>query len=372
MIEESQARVLYHRWLSELLDQSGVGREQHAGRKRRDTITQPRQSATTTTSNVRAGSLVEIATGLLEYERTRVRDPEGPRARGTIDPDVYSDKKKHVHDFLEFVNELHGQGSVASMALADLSMGDVESFNRRIVELGYSQSQVGRRMQVIRQLVNRAGRPEHGQQVLQWNWNSLDILHGLPTRPLLLPDLKQLKALIEVADLRGQTMIWIAIGLGFGQRDLATLRVGQIDRSTYDMRRGKTGIERYGRTPPLVWKYIAQYLGVTPRRSAELMFTTRNGLPIVHGKADSVQQWWNKMRVKIGESNSTLGGFYSLRHLGATEFGSRPRCSIGDMKRWLGHSARSDMADRYMKPVSPELKAVVEWVRRRLKSSQLD
>ena len=55
-----------------------------------------------------------------------------------------------------------------------------------------------------------------------------------------------------------------------------------------------------------------------------------------------------------------------LRHLGATEFGSRLGCWIVAMKRWLGHSASSKMADPYMKPVSPEDREVVEWVRKRL------
>ena len=74
-------------------------------------------------------------------------------------------------------------------------------------------------------------------------------------------------------------------------------------------------------------------------------------------------QWWAKLRTKIGEKPKTLSGFYVLRHLGATEFGSRPGTSIAEMKRWLGHAAASEVADVYMRPLPPENKAVVVWVR---------
>ena len=78
------------------------------------------------------------------------------------------------------------------------------------------------------------------------------------------------------------------------------------------------------------------------------------------------------MREQLGKDGQNLSGFYILRHLGATEFGSRKGCSIGDVKRWLGHSASSQVADVYMKPVSPENRAVVEWVRKTLKSGKAD
>ena len=76
--------------------------------------------------------------------------------------------------------------------------------------------------------------------------------------------------------------------------------------------------------------------------------------------------WWTKLRKKIGANKATLSGFYTLRHLGATEFGSRPGASIGDVKRWLGHSASSHMADLYMRPVKPEYREIVNWIRRKL------
>ncbi len=95
-------------------------------------------------------------------------------------------------------------------------------------------------------------------------------------------------------------------------------------------------------------------------------------MPIVHERADSVQLWWSALVKRLGPVCQGMGGFYSLRHLGATEFGSRDGCSIGAMKRWLGHSASSDMADVYMKPVSPENRTVIEWVRTVLRTGRAD
>jgi len=45
----------------------------------------------------------------------------------------------------------------------------------------------------------------------------------------------------------GQAMIWMGIGLGFGQGDLAVATSRSIDRQSYDLRRVKTEHERMAR-----------------------------------------------------------------------------------------------------------------------------
>jgi len=132
------------------------------------------------------------------------------------------------------------------MLLGELSLSDVEGFNEWVVRQGYSFAQVNSRMQMVKHIIDRAGRPEHGGQVLSWNWDSRDVGHGKPVKVRPLPTRKQLRKMLAACDLREQTMIWMAIGLGFGQQDLANIVVGQIDRQSYDLRRSKTGIERYG------------------------------------------------------------------------------------------------------------------------------
>ena len=167
-------------------------------------------------------------------------------------------------------------------------------------------------------------------------------------------------------------MVWMSIGLGFGQGDLSAARVEHFDDKNYDMRRGKTGIERYGDVPPLVWHALQRYLARNPREKGNRLFLTKQSQPLVHGTTDSVVQWWDELRTSLRDEGDGLNGYYSFRHLGASEYGSRPGCSISDMRRWLGHSASSAVADRYMKPVSPEYKAVVEWVRKSLQSGKAD
>jgi integrase len=323
----------------------------------------PKKAAGLVVKDMVKGSLLHVATDVLKFDEGRTRADGSARTRGTIHSRVRLNRRKMLLDFLEFMNERHGQGCLKSKTLADLSMGEVEAYNQKIALAGYSQSQVSERLQMIHALIERAGRPEFGHQLLGWNWNSRDVAHGKPKTEMRLLTLRQLKRLLSKCELREQTMIWMGIGLGFGPSDLAAVRVGQIDQQTYDLRRGKTGIERFGDTPPLVWSLIAKYVKAAGRKPSELLFVSRTGKPVVHGRTNSIQLWWDKLRTDTDESKDTLGGFYMLRHLGATEYGSRSSISIGQVKRWLGHSASSRVADQYMKPVGPEDKQIVEWVR---------
>src|SRR5262249_24327043 len=158
---------------------------------------------------------------------------------------------------------------------------------------GYSASQVAKRLQMVKGIIDRAGRPEHGQQLLTWNWDSRDVAHGKPTEERTLPTVDQLKRLLQTTDLRGRTMIWLGIGLGLGAKDLSAIRVGQISKDAYDLRRPKTGVERFGDTPPLVWAYVKKYQDTAERDAGELLFVTRNGLPLVHPPSNAVTLWWD-------------------------------------------------------------------------------
>lgn len=368
-VSQAEAERAYHTWVAAYLGyaertaekvsnatlggkRSEASRRKYAGKNGQDAAV--------------PGSIAHIGSGLIRYETDRAREGGGSRAAGTISPRTLLDRKKAVKDFLAHINERHGVGAAGRMRLEDLAMDDVESYNREMVEAGIAANTLNRKMQAVKKIIDRAGRPEYGQQVLPWNWDSLDRIPGKGTKAKKLPTKKQLEAMLRQCDARGRALIWMGIGLGFGQSDLANVRVGQIDKKSYDLRRGKTGIERYGETPPRVWAAITEYLSATPRDNGDLLFVTETGHPLVHTKSDSIFQWWRRLRLAIGESKESLDGFYVLRHLGATEYGSRRGCSIAAMKRWLGHSASSQMADRYMKPVSPEHREVVEWARKQL------
>jgi hypothetical protein len=45
---------------------------------------------------------------------------------------------------------------------------------------------------------------------------------------------------------------------------------------------------------------------------------------------------------------------------------------IGQVKRWLVHSASSRVADQYLKPVAPEDKAVIDWIRRAFENEKTE
>lgn len=360
---EPQARLLYHAWILEHLGGENV---------KAFPTRSPRTPKPKPIDRVLSGSILEIASGFLDVEQARARQGHEPRRRGTIAAPVFRDRKKQVQDFLAFLDSSRGTGAAARMRISDLTLEDIEAYNRHIVKQGFSASQVAKRLHLVKAIIDRAGRPEHGRQLLTWNWDSRDVVHGRPPTERILPSRQQILRLLRGTDLRGRTMIWLGIGLGFGARDLAAIRVGQITKDAYDLRRSKTGMQRYGETPPLVWRCVSKYQERERRSAGQFLFVTRRGVPLVQPTSNAVTQWWDKLRKRVGESRETLPGFYTLRHLGATEFGSRPGTSIGEVKRWLGHSASSDMADVYMRPVRPEYREVVEWVRKRLHSSRMD
>lgn len=359
---EREARVLYHAWVTEHL--GGPPSAPLPTRAKARAKHGP-------PADVLSGSVLDIASGLIDAERARARTDDQPRSRGTIAAAVFRDRTKQIRDFLAFLNERHGDRAVARLRIADLSMEDIETYNRLIVDKGFSASQVAKRMQLVKTIIDRSGRPEYGRQLLAWNWASRDVAHGLPPRERVLPTVRQLKRLLAQADLRGQTMIWLGLGMGLGAKDLAVIHVGQITKDAYDLRRAKTGVERYGHTPPYVWAHVSKYQAEEKRPLGQLLFVTRKGVPLVQSSSNAVTQWWAKLRTRIGDTKDTLPGFYTLRHLGATEFGSRPGTSIGDVKRWLGHAASSNVADLYMRPVRPEYRRVVRWVRAALLRREL-
>ncbi len=325
-----------------------------------------------TETEILQGSILHVVSGLLSFDESRLRKEGDPRSKGTIGKKQFDSRNTLANTFLAFLNDRHGAGAVGRMKLADLRMEDVEEYNRKLTQNDYSSSQVTKSIQVVKAIIDRAGRPEYGKQLLPWNWDSRDVYHGRPDRPVTLPTVRQLQLILQKCDERRTAMVWMAIGLGFGQGDLSRARVEQFDAETYDCRRGKTGFERYGIMPLMVWKSMQNYLARTSRAPGDLLFITDQGKPLVHGSTDSVVQWWDEIRTALGDDAKGLNGFYSLRHLGATEYGSRDNTGISAVKLWLGHSASSTVADRYMKPVSPEYKPVVEWVRKALATGKVE
>jgi integrase len=370
-VPRSEAVDAYEKWLAAHLQGVTPAPVKRGPRKLLEQISEPKSRGVT--ANILPGSLLQISSNFLTHEESRIRPEERERRPNTITQKQFNTRKHFVEDFLAFLNRQHGNGAVGRMKLADLVMEDVEAYNRLLVDSDFSDSQVRKRLQCIQGLIKRAGRPENGQQLLTWNWDSKDPCHGRRDQQIQIPTLEQMKLVLRECDDQRTAQVWLAIGCGFGQRDLSVIRVGDIDAISYDLRRPKTGLDRYGDTPRMVWVSLQRYLAKVPRPDGELIFLTERKRPLVHGNgSDSIQQWWARLRDSLGDAGKGLPGFYVLRTIGATEFGSRPGCSISAMRRWLGHSVSSAVADRYMRPVSPQTRAVVEWVRKALASGRAD
>ncbi len=197
---KAEAERLYHDWVCKHLG----GETPEPVHARRKAASKPNPTA-----DVLSGSIIEIASGLIESERARIREENEPRRRGTIARAVFTDRSKQIRDFLAFLNDQHGQGAVARLRLVDLTMADVEAYNKHVVASGYSASQVAKRLQLVKGIIDRAGRLEHGSQVLGWNWDSRNVQHGKPTKKRILPTVEQLEKLLGATDLRGRTFIWL-------------------------------------------------------------------------------------------------------------------------------------------------------------------
>jgi len=233
MIPEDEARALYHEWVAKHLR----GERQNDEKPKPASSMKYRRNAKRVNAKVSPGSLAHVASGLMEYWEKRTREPGKRRARGTIDLRECQARKKYLYDFLDYLNKEYGRGAVGRMNLRDLEMEDVEGYNLQIVAAEYSDSQVNKRLQAIKALIDRAGRKEYGHQHLEWNWDSRDVVHGKPSDGRKLPSLPQLKKILKACDEQRQLMVWMGIGLGFGQSDLAAVEVGSIAEQGYDLRR---------------------------------------------------------------------------------------------------------------------------------------
>ena len=180
-VPDDRAQILYHQWVAEHLDGKPI--EVSKPGPKLQPLVPPSKASLFAVKDVTSGSLLQVATDLLQFDESRTRQDGAARTRGTIHPRVRLNRRKMLLDFLEFMNERHGQGCLKRMTLTDLTMSDVETYNQKIALAGYSQSQVAERLQMIHALIERAGRPEFGHQILGWNWESCAMSHTASQPP---------------------------------------------------------------------------------------------------------------------------------------------------------------------------------------------
>lgn len=374
--DRKESEQAYRRWVIEHYDDSAdIVIRDGAGRK--DALEQ---------------TLPYIANAFIKHDEGRVRADGTARKKGTISLRVFDDDRRQVVNILKwakvrFGNRLKQESFAALFTETDYEVMMMD-FAKRL-----SASQVNKHRQRFWQIVNFAKRRPI-QVRLPFGPDDVQHFGGVDTkRARVVPTVKMIQTILKAADERERLWIWLGIGLGFGNDDLARVCPVHFDRDSYDMRRGKTGFDRYGKMWPMVWANLQAYLKSNACDRDDLLFRTRTGRPLVWVKAktdeelkngtttrkacntpykrsDSVWQKFRKLKKRAG-----LGewpeGFYIWRHLGATAYATRDDVGLAALRTFLGHG-KSDAADQYLKPLTPQVKEVVEWVNRMLDSDDLN
>jgi len=334
-------------------------------------------------------SMPHIVDAYLQFQRARIRPDGVARQRGTIGAEQYVE--------IEYITKL--VFSWLTERFADRIR--TTPFDRLIQPNDYKLMMLAFSHRFSRGVINKCRIRfwdivkfafEHPfQQRLPFTKDNVPRYGGTTEpQPRDIPSKETLQTIMRWATDLERLWIWMGIGLGFGQSDLADCRPSYFNAESYDARRTKTGKERYGQMPPFIWTLMESYLAMNPRNNDDFMFATKNGLALVrqdmktdeeilHGtrtrppskrlvkKTDVVAQHWYRLLRSSGVKWKQ--GFYVLRHIGATAFTKRPGVGLIEIRSFLGH-ATSQMSDHYMKPLKPEYRPVIEWINSVLDSDE--
>ena len=374
--DRNESELAYHRWVIENYDQSAriIAGDHDAGNANFDQC------------------LPVIANAFIQHEEQRVRSDEARRAKGTISLRVFDDNRRQVVDILRWCKDRFKDRLRRAPFSELMTETDYESMMLHFVKR-LSDSQINKHRQRFWAIV-RFARREPFRIRFSFGPEDVRAFGGTEARKQRqMPTIDMIQQILSAASERERLWIWMGLGLGFGNDDVARARLLHFDSNSYDMRRGKTGLPRYGLMRPMVWLHMQEYLKQFPRKDDELLFITCNGNPIVWVRAkteeemkngtstsgpsktpfkrcDSLSQAWNKLKKQAGLKD-WKEGFYLWRHLGATAYGSQPGIGIAQLRTFLGHG-KSNVADEYMKPLTPEIKDVVKWVNQMLDSEDMN
>ena len=333
-----------------------------------------------------------IADAYVQAQAKRVRPDEAPRKQGTISVTQFYAIKKFAVNVVAWMHEHFGE-RLGITSFSDLV--DAEDYNLMMLDFThrFSTSQISKHRNCFWDLA-RFARTKPFEQRLRFSREDVRPFGGgEQRRERAIPTVDILRQILLAATVEEEVWIWMAIGLAFGNDDLARSKPLHFGSERYDLRRGKTGIERYGCMRPLVWAQLCRHLQQNPRKPDELLFVSQTGhslvytrtktadeikngtrthrpTPMPYVKVDLVSRKWRKLLERSGVVGWSEG-FYVLRHLGATAFGTMPGISLNEMKRFLGHTT-SQMADHYMRPLRPGVEDTVNWVNRMLQSADPD
>ncbi len=136
-IRAEEALAAYHRWLGEHLN-GETPKPESAQKPMSSKQVEATPSPADTPTASEPESVMDIASGLIASLEARVRAPDERRRQGTIARRGFLDRRRHIRDFLAYLNEQHGKGPALRMLLSALSVSDVEGFNEWVVRQGYA------------------------------------------------------------------------------------------------------------------------------------------------------------------------------------------------------------------------------------------
>lgn len=330
-------------------------------------------------------SLPVIAADYLTEERQRVRGDNKKDNGLSISMPEYHAIEYSTMNLLTYLTEQFP--SIRQIPFSKLM--DVEDYDRMLVHLSnkFGPHQFRKHRRRFWCLARHARGKRFGEMVPFGPDDGKRIRPVKEEKEYTMPGIKTLQAILEAGEAREQAMIWMGLGLAFGNQDISQARPANFSEGKYNQPRIKTRkrFPRHGKMPPMVWAHIQAYLQSTPREPTERLFITGNGLAMVYRytkseaqkkfgtitrkpsktdyvHVDNVRLTWERV---LGRAEVDWHeGFYVLRHIAATAYGKlNPR--LADVRLFLGHGI-SETADRYLEDISPEFEPLIDWVNRML------
>lgn len=280
-------------------------------------------------------TVAEFAEKYLESEYARY-------ARGEITAVWFEAVRCHISDFAQRVNE--------GKRLRFLSELDLEQYRNETLLLPKSDK-TGRKISTH----TARARLSTVKQMTKWGYQT-KLIETLPrnldgfskvkhkTVEVQTFSRKEIELLYTNANERMKCWMLLALNCGYGQKDIADMRVGEISLMSRRIRRNRSKTKVL--TDHKLWPITIELLKQTGRFEAglnERVFLSRFGRPLVSEdyrndkllRSDGIRTMFEKLRMKVGLEAGR--GFYTLRKTAATEI-ERIDPLVTEM--FLGHVER--------------------------------
>ena len=193
-------------------------------------------------------AMPSVVVAYLDYQKGRVRPEDINRTRGLIELSEFEAIKGQVLLIARWAKERYAIRFREAPFETLFTANDYNQMMQSFGKAGYSQSTIFKLVARFWQFVRWATNPPFTQR-LRFERGQVDRFGSLKAaQEWEIPSVDVLQRILVSASLRFRVMIWMAIGCGFGNDDLSRVMPLHFDAQDYDLRRGKTGVPRSGRT----------------------------------------------------------------------------------------------------------------------------